>query len=254
MELASETRCDILQLLENEKKRPTEIAKKLGLTVQETHRNTERLSKEGLISKDSDGFFFLTKYGQLVVSQIPFFQFITENKKFVEDNSISHLPHEFIQRLGSFAESKIIKTVPAVMQQIKQLESSAKKELKIMVNQAWPEEGSILAEKAKNNVLVFALIGKNTIFPKDVVNNIQKEIDKLAKEEKLHTKMIDRVDVSVYIADNKAAVMFLNKEGEPDMSSILTSEEPNFLKWCNDIFDENWKNAKRFDVSKTVQV
>ena len=78
----------------------------------------------------------MTKYGQLAVLQIPFFQFITENKKFVEDNSINHLPHEFIQRLGSFAESKIIKTVPAVMQQIKQLESSAKKKLKIMVNQA----------------------------------------------------------------------------------------------------------------------
>ena len=66
MELASQTRLEILQMLEQKPCRSTELAKKLNLTIQETHRNTSRLSKEKIIRKNSEGLFSLTEYGLLV--------------------------------------------------------------------------------------------------------------------------------------------------------------------------------------------
>ena len=58
MELAGESRYDILQMLEEQKWRSAQLAKELNLTIQETHRNTVRLADAGLIKKRLGRIFF----------------------------------------------------------------------------------------------------------------------------------------------------------------------------------------------------
>jgi hypothetical protein len=50
MEFAGESRYAILTKLEEQKWRSAPLAKELGLTIQETHRNTVRLADSGLKS------------------------------------------------------------------------------------------------------------------------------------------------------------------------------------------------------------
>jgi hypothetical protein len=45
--------------------------------------------------------------------------------------------------------------------------------IKIMVTQAWPEEGQILIDKATHEVKVYSLRGLNTIFPRNVIHEIR---------------------------------------------------------------------------------
>jgi predicted transcriptional regulator len=62
-ELSSHDRLDILFLLKKTQMKLSHISKKLDFTVQETSRNITRLSEAKMISKDVDGLYHLTPYG-----------------------------------------------------------------------------------------------------------------------------------------------------------------------------------------------
>ncbi|HJW65916.1 MAG TPA: transcriptional regulator, partial [Candidatus Bathyarchaeia archaeon] len=63
-ELASVDRLDIMFLLKKTPLKLSHISNKLNFTVQETSRNMARLSEAELITKDVDGAFHLTPYGE----------------------------------------------------------------------------------------------------------------------------------------------------------------------------------------------
>ncbi|MGI9565395.1 MAG: winged helix-turn-helix domain-containing protein, partial [Nitrosopumilus sp.] len=141
IELASDTRCQMLLMLAEKPHRSTEISKKINMSIQETHRNTSRMTEAGLLIKDSDGFFNLTNYGKVIINQISYFEFFRENKTFFEEHTVGKIPKKFIQRIGSLKNCEMISNVTIVLERLKKIESSTQKELRIMVNQAWDEEG-----------------------------------------------------------------------------------------------------------------
>jgi hypothetical protein len=81
-----------------------------------------------------------------------------------------------LQRIGALYNYKTVSSATAVFQSLKKMQSSATKSLKIIVSQAWPEEGEILIDRANHGVKIFALVGQNTIFPKNVIENIMPKV------------------------------------------------------------------------------
>ncbi|WP_316505738.1 hypothetical protein [Nitrosopumilus sp.] len=250
LELASETRCEILEILSEKRHRSTEISKKIGASIQETHRNTARMTETGLLVKDSDGFFNLTDYGRIITSQISYFEFFRQNRKFFEEHTVGKIPQKFIQRIGSLKNCQIISNVTIVLERLKKLESSAQKELKIMVNQAWNEEGKAIVACVKNGVKVRGILGKDTIFPKELIESAEKNISKLDPN-MIEQRIIESVPISVYISHKEAGVIFPNLKGEVDMNVLIVSEDPEFRLWCEDIFEEYWSQGGRFRYDKT---
>ena len=82
LEVSSEQRLKIIQLINEKKFRLTELAKVLDATTPEVHRNLDRLEKSGFIIKDAEGNFVLTALGHMLLALIPNFAFIIENKKY----------------------------------------------------------------------------------------------------------------------------------------------------------------------------
>jgi len=248
LELASETRCQILSMLAEKPYRSTEISKKIGTSIQETHRNTARMTDAGLIVKDSSGFFNLTNYGRVITKQIPYFEFFRLNKKFFEDHTVGKIPDNFIQRIGSLKNCKIISSVTVVLERLKKIESSAQKELKLMVNQAWEEEGKALIACNEKGVRARVIVGKDTIFPKELINSVdEKKLD----EKLIEHRMIESVPISLYISHNEAGVIFPNLKGEVDMNTLLQSEDSEFRSWCEDVFEYYWSQGGRVNYEKT---
>ena len=75
-ELASELRYSILLKLDKNRCKQTELAKDLNMTLQESHRQFERLANAGLVKKDSEGFLYLCPYGKMIVIQLSSFHFL----------------------------------------------------------------------------------------------------------------------------------------------------------------------------------
>ena len=250
IELASETRCQILSILAEKPHRSTEISKKIDMSVQETHRNTTRMTDAGLLVKDSDGFFNLTNYGRVVTNQISYFEFFRKNKTFFDEHMVGKIPQKFIQRIGSLKNCQIISNVTIVLERLKKLESSTQKELKIMVNQAWDEEGKIVTACVQNGVKVRGIMGKDTIFPKELIEFAEKSISELDPNMVEH-RIIESVPISVYISDKEAGIFFPNLKGKVDMNALLVSEDIEFRLWCEDIFEEYWLQGGRYSLDKT---
>jgi predicted transcriptional regulator len=142
----------------------------------------------------------------------------------------------------------------AVMEKLKKLESDAKKQLRIMVSHAWAEEGRVIIELSMHGVEVLSIVGRNTIFPKEIAESVVKTIDKMRSNQKIQTKMLEKVDVALYIADERAAVMFPNMKGEIDMNAIFIGSDPAFYEWSIDLFNHYWERAGHFDLRKTTIV
>ena len=108
LEVASEQRLKIIQLISEKEFRLSELAKKLDATTPEVHRNLERLEKSGFIIKNSNGHFILTTLGQTLLALIPNLTFIIKNKKYFLTHPINLLPQKFISRIGDLSNCKLV--------------------------------------------------------------------------------------------------------------------------------------------------
>jgi len=253
MELASELRCSILMSVSRKPAKLSLLARELDTSIQDVHRNVNRLMDTGLVRRE-DGSLHLTEYGRIVTKQIPYFIFMKKYGKFFEEHMLGDIPEKFLQRIGALQSCELVRSVAAVMERLKKLESDAKKQLRIMASQAWAEEGRIIIELSMHGIEVLVIVGRNTIFPKEIVDSMGRSIEKMPTNQKMRTKMVEKVDVALYISDERAAVMFPNMRGEIDMGAIFIGSDPAFYEWCNDLFDHYWERGGYFDVRKTTVV
>lgn len=255
-ELSSETRCAILISLDKKPSRVSSLARELEITVQDVFRNVNRLYETGLVRRGVDisgggGTFQLTELGRLVVKQIPYFVALNKHRRFFEDHTFTTIPQKFVQRIGVLQNCEIIENVTPVLEKLKKLESGAKEYLKIMVSQAWPEEGRILTDRAVNSVDVLTIIGGNTVFPREVIESVRPNIIDMQRSGKIKGKMLEKVDIALYISDSQSAVMLPNMKGEIDMGMLLFGDDQMFSEWCLDIFNHMWERAGPEMIDKT---
>jgi predicted transcriptional regulator len=247
MELASELRCSILMSVSRKPAKLSSLARELDATVQDVHRNVNRLMAAGLVRKE-DGEIHMTGYDRIVTKQIAYFIFMKKHEKFFEEHTLGDIPEKFLQRIGALQSCELVISVAAVMERLKRLESDAKKQIRIMVSQAWAEEGRIIIELSMHGGQVLSIMGKNTIIPKEIIDSIGRSIEKMPANQKMQAKMVEKVDVALYISDEQAAVMFPNMRGEIYMGAIFIGSDPAFYEWCNDFFDHYWERGGYFDV------
>src|SRR5439155_10465263 len=215
MELASDTRCEILKMLYDKPTQATKITNTLKLTKQETHRNTARLTEVGMIKKDVNGSFSLTEFGKAITIQFSYFLFLNKHKEFFESHTFGNVPEKFVQRLGALENTQLVSSVTKVLEKLKKIESSTKNQLKIMISQAWSDEGKIVRDLVKKDVKMYGLFGKNTVVPREIWEDIiSTDIEQLLQRENFQQRQIEKVEVAVYITDERCAIMFPNRKDE----------------------------------------
>ena len=217
--------------------RISSLARELEITAQDAFRNINRLLETGLVRRKGEGgvgeagggALQLTELGRLVIKQIPYFVVLNKHRKFFEDHTIKDIPDKFVQRIGALQNCEVVENVTPVFERLKKLESGAKEYLRIMVSQAWPEEGKILAERAMNGVEVCSIFGRNTVFPKEVIETVRPTIDGLQKSGKIKGKMLDTINIALYLSESQSAAMFPNVKGEVDMNMLIVGDDQHSM-------------------------
>src|SRR5919202_4953136 len=121
IELASEQRLSILLKLTEQDTKLSQLAKDIGVTMQEVHRNVNRLMEVGLIKKNSEGTFSLTTFGNTIMKQIPAYDFLSRNKEYFSDHNLGEIPMKFVHRIGALNNSEYVAGLVAVIERWKQL-------------------------------------------------------------------------------------------------------------------------------------
>ena len=252
-EVGSEQRLSIILHLNEKPWAISALAKELDSTVTEVHRNFKRLQSNGLIFKDSEGLFRLTIRGQNICSQVPSVAFISENEKYFESHNLGKLPSKFRTRIGDLYEQKHIKGIVRVLEKWKQIHNNAEKYISNVLTEVpySKEIIDVVEEKLNQKIKIQSVFAENAIIPEERKTKFEKKnFNKFVKDELLLRRMIDEVSVIVLLNEKESCVMFPNQSGEPDMTEMFYSKDPQFHEWCQDYFEYCWKNSSSFKESK----
>lgn len=254
-ELASELRYAIILELQERNLKPTELAKKTNQTIQEIHRQCDRLEKIGLIKRQTKGELSLTPIGKMILGQFSYFGFLFKNRKYFEEHDTGSLPTQFVQRLGALESCELLEGTFAIMERWKKISKEARKYLRFVSVQVSLDVFRFGVASAKKETVVSLVHGKNTIYPKGSKKElVSSTVQELMEKQVYQRKMVDTIDVVVVFNEKEGTVVFPNLKGKTDVSYTFAGNEPQFLDWCNDYFEHMWKKAGRWDISKMREV
>ena len=260
-ELASEQRLSILFKLSNQSSKLAQLAKDLDVTMQEVHRNVNRLQDSGLIRKDANGQFSLTTFGTTILQQIPTMNFLSRNKDYFSDHYLGDIPMKFVHRIGALDNSEYLEGLVAVLERWKQIYNSSREYIFGMLPQIPLELIESLLAKIKQSGIKFNyILSQQTIVPKKRADLLKDAgFQDLLKKGVVERKMVEKMPVAVILNEKEATVMFPTlKKGQAvaDMNSLFYSGKENVLfhEWCLDYFRYCWYSSKTFDESKLLEV
>jgi predicted transcriptional regulator len=255
-ELASEQRLSIIFRINEKTAKISQLAKDLGITMQEAHRNVNRLQDAGLIEKSPEGVFSLTTFGNTIIKQIPTFNYLSKHKEYFSEHVLGELPIKFIMRLGALDKCEYIKGVVAILERWKDIYRNADEYIYEIVPQVPIDLIEPAIDRVKSKGVKYSyVLPKNVIIPKGRKDLLKKlGHNELMIKDAIERRMVDRVQVSVVLNEKYASVMFPTQKGETDMNMMFYSADSIFHEWCLDYFRYRWYGSDIFDESHLKEI
>jgi predicted transcriptional regulator len=228
-ELSSEERMAILKRLSEEPLKLSHVASRLDLTVTEASRHLQRLVDNGLIRKDSDGLYTVTPYGALVLSLVPGLDFVSQNRTYFAEHSMSTIPPKFRNRIGELLTSEHL--TDTIM----------------TVTQYWEilNEAEEFIFSIKTNPL--PALNDETIQIKTDSRSILQEGLSIPEAWQLlggvTRRFLPKVEVFLLVTEKEALFSLPYLNGNIDYCAFM-SGDPDFRSWCKDLFLHFWDEAK----------
>jgi predicted transcriptional regulator len=256
-ELANADRLLILsQLQEGQNNTLSGLSRRLGIVVQEIHRNINRLVEAGLVKKESGNRYSLTTLGSTTLMQLSSLKFIADNTKYFSEHSLGELPAKFIQRIGALVDSSFLDNPVAVFEYQRELIDSTQEYLHV----ALPQIPSYLIECVqllfrRKGVKLRYLLPLNAVMPKKRhTAAVHAEFYQLLQEGVAQRRMLKTIRIGIIMNEKQALVMFSTARGEVDMGCCFCSNSEQFHEWCNDYFEYIWQQSRPYDTKKLVEV
>lgn len=253
LEISSQQRLGILLILKEKKTKLSSLAKQLDATASEIHRNLSRLTHANMITKDSSGNYLLTTYGQVICKMVPVFSLFADNKKFFEKHSFGNLPEKFVLQASSLSDCRHIEGYVRVNEEILAMYRSAEKFIyNVLFEVSYDSDTlDVLTKKVKSGVVLNSVFLKSAAISKDRKRALEKTgFLSLLKEEKIQRRITEDVNVLVIMNEKKAGIMLPTIDGQIDVREMLVSDKKEFCQWCQDYFEEIWKNSTPFNEKK----
>lgn len=255
-ELASEQRLSIFFRLNEKKAKISQLAKDLNITMQETHRNVNRLQDAHLIEKDPGGIFSLTTFGSTIIKQIPTFNYLSKHKDYFSEYILGELPIKFVMRLGALDRCGYVKGVVAILERWKDIYREADEYIYEIVPQVPIDLIEPALARVKDKGVKYSYVfPKDVIIPKGRKDLLKKQgHNELLNKGAIERRMVDRVQVAVILNEKNASVMFPTQKGETDTNMMFFSADSIFHEWCLDYFRYRWYGSEIFDENHLKEI
>tara|TARA_B000000460_G_scaffold216796_1_gene166562 strand:- start:714 stop:1454 length:741 start_codon:yes stop_codon:yes gene_type:complete len=224
LELASLQRLNILfKLLERSRKRIEPLAKELDATKQEVHRNLVRLEQTGLITKDREGKYSLTTFGQTMCVEIPSILFLSQHKDYFSDHNFGDIPIKFIMRAGQLATGSYIKGVTKTLEKWKSVYKNANEYIYEILSEIPADLFDPIVMKIKTGIKYQYIVSESAIVPDGRREMLKKSgFYGLMEKGLIERKMKKSVQIVTILNEKEACVFFPNNNGEADSPKCFT--------------------------------
>ena len=254
-ELSNEDRYNILcQLLEGETNIVT-VSKKLDLTSQEVSRQVSRLSEVSLVKKTINGIV-ISDYGKYILKNMKGLQFITKNLDYFTSHNVSHLPLEFVNRIGDLEESKDVNDISSALYMADKITKEAEEYVWTITDQYQITNLLLIKDAFERNLQVKNIESKKfrisqTIreaWTQDNYIELSKSWEKARNIGSLKEKIIEKPLIYLYMSEKEVAgLSFPSPDGKFDYQGF-SGDSVRLHKFCEDLFNYYWDAAKNRSV------
>lgn len=243
-ELSSSDRLDILFLLKKTPLKLSHVSKKLDFTVQETSRNITRLSEAKMISKDIDGAFHLTPYGEEALNLLSGFKFLFENREYLTAHFLTELPERFRASLGVLERCEFVDDVMVSFHNIENMIAKAEKFVWILTNQVLASTIPYLTKAVERGTEFRLMMPKDYMPSKDVRELVSNPaFEKASRAKKLESRFLDKIDVFLCLSEKEvASLAFPSLEGRLDYIGFKGKNE-SVVDWSKALYAYYWEKA-----------
>jgi predicted transcriptional regulator len=250
-ELSSDDRLNILLELKKEAASVTKLSKLLDLTTQEASRQVSRLKQAGLLLKDQKGFHRLTSYAELVLKQLDGLNFVSRHKGYFRKHSLAQMPEDLVLRIGDISEATYLSNVSQALYSVERLIKEAQNYIWLISDQisfgVFCELGKALERGTRNR----AIQTKSFVYLRSIVRDYfqyyEEHITQIERRSwntgALEDRLVDQVDVFLFVSEKEAAVAFPLNSGKFDYLTFSGSEK-RFHNWCSNTFEYYWSKAQ----------
>jgi len=235
-DLSSESRLGILRKLQKTNLKMQEVTKALDLTTTETFRQLQRLSESKLIQKQSDGKYNLTPYGNLALTMVSTMDFLHKNKDYFLEHEIWRLPLPFINRISEISKGVFINEMATILNSMEKIIENAQSYVWIMTDQYLDSHSRAMKNRREHGVYFKALLHDKLFDPE--------QADLIYKGQKVERRFLPIIDFILIITE-KEAVMSIPLIGGKTANSGFVGNDPTFLKWASDLYNNYWDKARR---------
>jgi len=253
-ELSNEDRLAILHLLNGEALNVTGIARRLGLTTQETSRHVSRLSDIGLTEKDSDGDYNITPYARTVLVQLEGLEFTSENKDYFATHSLESLPREFVSRIGDLADCRFVNDMGAALFLVEKAIKESESYILSITDRIAPSRFlQLMKEAFDRGVTVKTLVSHSdrVVLPSTTewldtrrTHEMLEALQQARTKGRLQERMHSRSEVYICMSEKEVAgVAFPYRDGRFDYLGFASMGE-RARSWCEELFYFYWERSE----------
>jgi predicted transcriptional regulator len=247
-ELSNEDRHRILIQLDSEEMTVTSLSKTLDLSKQEVSRHVSRLSNSKLTQKRTGGSYYLTQYGKLALKQLPGLNFISQHKEYFSTHTLTGIPLAFINRIGDLSNSTYSDDVMVVLYNIEKLIEEAE-EYVWEITHEYPGNTYQLETEAYGRGVGLKCIQPEGWVPSPQLEAAVRPEDREAIQKAwikglLEVKTLKQLDIFLYMSEKEVAIVGFPNINEKFDYLGFSSKDQQAHKWCLDLCNYYWKNAK----------
>ncbi len=242
-ELSNETRLGLMRQLSLEPQRLTVLSNKLDLPAQEISRQLSRLDKISITSKDVDGLYHLTPYGRHLLSLLPGYMFLTENREYFKQHTMTDVPDKFQQRIGDLEGSTFVDDVMMSFHFVEEVIRKSEEFIWIMSDQVLISTIPLLKERIDKGVYFRLILPSDMVVAKPLQEYFMSGGMRIPPSEKARTRYADNMGIVIIVSEKELALAaFKSLEGDFDYKGFRSKTE-KCAQWGREVFEYIWERS-----------
>jgi len=207
------------------------------------------------VERGQDGFYKLTSYGELVLWLTPSLVFVSKNSGYFASHSLSHIPSEFVSRIGELLESVELPNVMEALSEMESIVKASEDHLHVIINKRTHSIRPYIAEAVRRGVQVKSISITSYAPTYDVKREINQkdELDIIEAERRGAALVADQTEfpVYLYLSEKTLFLAFPLHDGSFDYTGFHSSD-PKAVKYCSDLFDHYWRRTSIIPAAELV--
>jgi predicted transcriptional regulator len=243
VELFGSERLAILEALEGQARRYTDLAKTLKASEGELSRNLNRLADAGLVSKRADGAFQRTPLASTLLTYVPNLRFLAEHSEYVRTHAFHELPSFALQNIHALGRAEFRSDLMPILDGITTVFRTVKKRFLtqwIIGETVWDERQAVRQDELARNIIdndaeVRAVVLKEEL---PLYDNLPAEV--LVR---MQTRVVPSAAASIAMSDTHAFVNFNGLDGRIDNNFAFFGSDPAFMAWVEALVEDGWRRG-----------